>query len=131
MVVKGTWGHEVVEELAPYPGDMRVEKQRSSAFIGTHLDLLLRSNHIQSVIVTGVVTQGCVMATASSALLHDYYVTVVSDCVASSKKELHDAALLLLKNTLVLEQSVIPARKITDLWAGLRPSRNVHPGFRS
>jgi nicotinamidase-related amidase len=122
MVVKGTWGHEVVDELAPCLGDMRVEKQRSSAFVGTNLDLLLRSSHIRSVIVTGVVTQGCVMATAGSALLQDYSVTVASDCVASAKKELHDAALLLLKNTLVLEESVIPARKITDLWAGLRPS---------
>jgi ureidoacrylate peracid hydrolase len=117
MVVKGTWGHAVIDELSPQPGDMVVEKQRSSAFVGTNLDLLLRSNHIQSVIVTGVVTQGCVMATASSALLHDYYVTVVNDCVASAKKELHDAALMLMKSTLVLEDSVVPSQKIIDTWS--------------
>src|SRR5215510_5349390 len=117
MVVKGTWGHEVVDELAPLPGEMRVEKQRSSAFVGTNLDLLLRSNHIQSVIVTGVVTQGCVLAAASSALMHDYYVTVASDCVASANKELHDAALLILRNSLVLEDSVVGARKIMDIWS--------------
>ena len=122
MVVKGTWGHEVADELAPLPADMRVEKQRSSAFVGTNLDLLLRSNHIQSVIVTGVVTQGCVLATASSALVHDYYVTVASDCVASANKELHDAALLILRSSLVLEDSIVAAQKIIDIWSEERVS---------
>jgi nicotinamidase-related amidase len=117
MVVKGSWGHEVIADLAPQTGDLVVEKQRSSAFVGTNLDLLLRSNHIKSVIVTGVVTQGCVMATATSALLNDYYVTVVTDCVASAQKELHDAALLLLKNTLVLEDSLVTAQQIVDIWS--------------
>jgi nicotinamidase-related amidase len=115
MLVKNTWGHEVVPELAPQPGDMIVEKQRSSAFVGTNLDLLLRSSHIQSVIVTGIVTQGCVLATAKSAA-YDYYVTTVSNCVASHKTELHDAALLLLRNTLALEDSVVTADKITNSW---------------
>lgn len=122
MVVKGTWGHEVADELAPLPGDMRVEKQRSSGFVGTNLDLLLRSNHIRSVIVTGVVTQGCVLATASSALVHDYYVTVAGDCVASANKELHDAALLILRSSLVLEDSVVAAQKIIDIWSEQRVS---------
>jgi nicotinamidase-related amidase len=122
MVVKGTWGHEVASELAPLPGDMSVEKQRSSAFVGTNLDLLLRSNHIQSVIVTGVVTQGCVLATASSALMHDYYVTVASDCVASANKELHDAALLILRSSLVLEDSTVAAQRIMDVWSEQRVS---------
>ncbi|MGH7845799.1 MAG: cysteine hydrolase family protein, partial [Candidatus Binatia bacterium] len=40
MVVKGSWGHEVIAELAPQTGDLVVEKQRSSGFVGTNLDLL-------------------------------------------------------------------------------------------
>jgi nicotinamidase-related amidase len=118
-VVEGSWGHEIVPELAPQPRDLVVSKNRSSAFIGTNLDLLLRSNRILTTIVTGTVTNGCVNSTARGAMLHDYNVAVVSDCVASSDRELHDATLMLLRRQLELDDSVVPAQRIIDEWATL------------
>jgi nicotinamidase-related amidase len=117
MVVKGTWGHEVVAELAAQPGDLRVEKQRSSSFEGTNLDLILRSSRIASVIVAGVVTTGCVLTTAQAAVMKDYYVTIPSDCVASPTPALHSAGLMLLTNYLVIQDSVVPSSVIIESWS--------------
>jgi ureidoacrylate peracid hydrolase len=119
VVEQGTWGHEMVAELAPRPGDMIVDKHRRSGFAGTTLDQVLRSNHICSTIVTGVVTHGCVDATVRDAMLRDYYVTVVRDCVSSSSRELHDTALFLLERIMPLEDSVVTHEQITEIWARL------------
>jgi nicotinamidase-related amidase len=116
MVVKGTWGHEVVAELKPQPGDLIVEKHRSSAFVGTDLDLVLRSSGIRSVVVTGVVTQGCVFATAQGAFMYDYYVTVAGDCVGSSNATMHETGMQMLRHYLFLDDSVVPAERIIDCW---------------
>ena len=96
--VEGTPGHEFVEELRPREGELVVPKWRSSAFWGTNLNLLLRSNGIRSVIVTGCTTEGCVESTARDALFNDYYVVIVEDCVASDDRAQHDASLLLMRN---------------------------------
>jgi ureidoacrylate peracid hydrolase len=119
VVEKGTWGHEIIPELAPEPGDLLVEKHRRSAFAGTTLDQILRSNHIASTIVTGVVTHGCVDSTVRDAMLRDYYVTLVRDCVSSAAQDLHDATLFLLERIMPLENSIVTTRQIVEQWATL------------
>ena len=94
--IEGTWGWQIVEELTPLPDEIVVRKHRSSAYTGTDLDLLLRSNGIKSVAITGLVTQGCVMATSLDAQLLDYYPVLVEDGIASPSAELHAAALRVL-----------------------------------
>jgi len=94
----GSEGHAILDELAPEEGDLIVKKYRSSGFWGTNLDLLLRSNGIKSVVVTGCTTEGCVESTARDALFNDYYVVVAEDCVASDDREQHDASMLLMRN---------------------------------
>ncbi|MEK7681380.1 MAG: isochorismatase family cysteine hydrolase, partial [Chloroflexota bacterium] len=63
VTLEGAWGHKIVDELAPDAHDIVVRKWRASAFVGTNLDLVLRSNHIESVVICGVVTHGCVEST--------------------------------------------------------------------
>jgi nicotinamidase-related amidase len=108
----GTPGREFVEECQPLPDEFVVPKWRSSAFFGTNLDLLLRSNGIQSVLVTGCTTEGCVESTARDALFSDYYVVVVEDCVASDDPRQHEASLLLMRHRFDLADS----SEITKLW---------------
>lgn len=91
--LEGTWGADFIEPLRPRPGEPRVEKHRSSAFVGTCLDLLLRSNEMQSLVVAGVVTQGCVESTVRDATFYDYYVVLVQDCVGTIDRELHAASM--------------------------------------
>ena len=96
--VEGTPGQEIIDELKPQQGDLIVRKYRSSGFWGTNLDMLLRSNNIQSVIMTGCTTEGGVESTARDALFNDYYVIVPEDCVASDDPQQHDASLFLMRH---------------------------------
>ncbi len=84
---------EVIAELAPAPGDHRIEKYGYGAFHGTGLDALLRHLGVRSLVVTGTVTQICVEETAREAFHHGYRTTVVSDAVSSFAPDLHAAAL--------------------------------------
>jgi nicotinamidase-related amidase len=95
---QGTAGREFVPELAPLEGELVVPKWRSSGFWGTNLDLLLRSNGIETVVISGCTTEGCVESTARDALFNDYYVVIVEDCVASDDRAQHDASMLLMRH---------------------------------
>jgi nicotinamidase-related amidase len=92
--LEGSWGQKFMEPLHERLDEPIVIKHRSSAFVGTTLDLILRSNEIEGLVVCGVVTQGCVESTARDATFHDYYVVLVRDCVATIDKKLHEASML-------------------------------------
>lgn len=108
----GSWGHQFVDEMTPLPDELVVPKWRSSAFWGTSLDLLLRSNGIQSVVVTGCTTEGCVESTARDALFNDYYVVVPEDCVGSDDPAQHEASLLLMRHRF----DVVVSEQVLDGW---------------
>lgn len=93
LCLTGSWGAEVIDELAPLPGDLRVNKYRYSGFAGTNLDLLLRSARVETVICAGVSTNACVEATAREAFSNDYYVVYPRDACASWDPALHEATL--------------------------------------
>jgi len=98
--VIGTKGADVIDELAPAPGDRVVPKSTYSGFYGTRLDNVLKKLGVDSLRLTGCVTHICIMFTASDAVLRDYAVTVVEDGVAGITKEDHDAALRIMKNVM-------------------------------
>jgi nicotinamidase-related amidase len=83
----------VIDELAPEPGDPVVDKFGYGAFHNTNLEDLLRARHVESLIVTGTVTQVCVEETARQAFHHGYRTTMVSDAVSSWLPDLHEATL--------------------------------------
>lgn len=91
--IKGTWGAQVIEELKPREGDYVVEKRRYSAFFATDLDLLLRELNVDTLILTGLVTNVCVQHTAADAYFRGYRLVVVSDCCEALTAEDHEAAL--------------------------------------
>ena len=91
-----------------------VKKYRSSGFWGTNLDLLLRSNGIESLVVTGCTTEGCVESTARDALFNDYYVVIVEDCVASDDRAQHEASLLLMRHRF----DIASAEEVLRVWGG-------------
>lgn len=73
---------EIVPELAPQPGERLIVKTMPSAFFGTALASLLTFHSIDTVIVTGMVTSGCVRATVVDAFSHNYRVIIPQECVA-------------------------------------------------
>jgi nicotinamidase-related amidase len=111
----GEWGDQIIDELKPLPAEIIISKHRHNSFIGTELDLVLRSNGIKTVIITGVATERCVLATITGAIGHDYYVVVPRDCVASPKIDMHDATLLVVSGNL-LKAGVTDSSNIIKVW---------------
>jgi nicotinamidase-related amidase len=92
----GSEGQKLVPGLEPRDGELVVKKYRSSAFWGTNLALLLRSNGIKSVVVSGCTTEGCVESTARDAMFSDYYVVLATDAVGSDDRKQHEASMYLM-----------------------------------
>ncbi|MBI4636470.1 MAG: cysteine hydrolase [Candidatus Rokubacteria bacterium] len=87
----GEPGRELIAELPR--ADFEIDKPRFSAFHGTSLEVLLRSLHVDTVVLTGIVTYGGVEATARDAMIRDFSVVILEDCVAAFDEELHLASL--------------------------------------
>jgi nicotinamidase-related amidase len=79
LLAAGHPSAEIHPELTPLPGDIVVRKQRVSAFTGTNLDMILRSNNIDTLLLTGILTQGVVLSTLRHAADMDYRAVVVAD----------------------------------------------------
>ena len=84
---------EVVEELSPQPDDVVLIKQYASAFFGTSLASMLTSRGVDTILLLGCSTSGCVRATAVDGLQHGFRVMVPRECVADRAREPHDANL--------------------------------------
>ncbi len=93
--VMGSWGHQVVEELAP--SDLPVEKVGYDAFYATRLEWILRKVGIRKLLVSGIVTNGGVSSTVRGAHVREFQVTVLEDGCAAFTQELHDTAIAALR----------------------------------
>jgi len=116
----GSVGHQIIDEINPLPNELVVKKYRSSAFVGTSLDLLLRSNGIRNFIATGLVTQGCVESTCRDAS-NEYFVVVLRDCVDSNKKDLHEANLKIMES----RYDVIDSTQLLSAWKKYQDARKA------
>lgn len=110
--VPGTPGHGFAPGFEPQGDELVVSKYRSSGFWGTNLDLILRSNQIKTVVISGCTTEGCVESTARDAMFNDYYVVIAADCVASDDRAQHDASMLLMRHRFDVAQ----ASEIGRVW---------------
>src|SRR3954471_7161859 len=94
----GLPGVAIMPELID-PHDVVVDtKKRYDCFVGTDLDFYLRSHGINTLLITGVNTNSCVLATSTAANVRDYAVIVVKDCVETMDgPALHEAGLLCIR----------------------------------
>ncbi|MGD9764618.1 MAG: isochorismatase family protein [Candidatus Binatia bacterium] len=83
----------VVPELTPVPGELIVRKRNASAFFQTDFSSWLARHRVDTLIITGCVTSGCVRATAVDSLGFGYRPIVVTDCVGDRAIAPHDASL--------------------------------------
>ena len=82
-----------MEELSPSTEDTVIEKKFASAFFETELSDQLAKTKIDSLIISGVTTSGCIRATALDALQHNFLTIVVEDCVGDRNLDAHKANL--------------------------------------
>lgn len=93
FAVKGTHGAEEVAELTSLPGEYVIEKTRMSAFIGTELDLMLKTLGADGVVVCGIQTPNCIRTTVFDAIAYNYPVILVADATGAQSEDIHDANL--------------------------------------
>jgi nicotinamidase-related amidase len=92
--VKGAWGAEIVDALAPQTGDVIVEGKRGlDTFATTNLDFILRARGITTIALGGFLTNCCVESTMRSGYEKGYKVITLSDCVAATSPEEHANAI--------------------------------------
>ena len=91
--VKGTWGAEICDEMAPQEGDIVVEGKRGlDTFATTNIDFILRSRGIETVAISGFLTNCCVESTMRTAYEKGYDVITLTDCTAATSDEEQQAA---------------------------------------
>ena len=83
ILVRGEFGHDIVDELAPLPGEHVIDKPGKGAFYATDLGALLADAGVTHLLVTGVTTEVCVHTTVREANDRGFDCLVVSDCVGS------------------------------------------------
>ncbi|MEH7247894.1 isochorismatase family protein [Neobacillus niacini] len=116
LLLEGEKGTKVVDELAPLHGDVILSKKKPSAFYGTPLVSLLTAKGIDSVIVTGCTTSGCIRATAVDAFSNNYKVVVPEECVFDRGITTHAINLFDIQQKY---GDVIPTEKLISLLEAL------------
>lgn len=101
-------------DVAPAENEAVIVKHRVSAFSFTELDMILRAQGIETLILTGVTTSGVVLSTAGQASDLDYRLVVVSDCCADPD---HDTHLFLLEKILPQQTFVTHLSEISEALA--------------
>jgi nicotinamidase-related amidase len=89
----GSPGHAIMDDVAPRPGEIVINKRTSSAFASTGIDHLLRGLGITDLVCTGMTTEACVESTARSAADRGYNVLLVDDACQTWERSAHDATL--------------------------------------
>jgi nicotinamidase-related amidase len=94
---EGTHGAEIIDELKPGPGEVVIRKHRHDAFHNTRLKTVLNTirglSTVDTLIITGTLTEVCCESTARTAFMHDYKVAFVSDATAALSGAAQEATL--------------------------------------
>ena len=103
--------------VKPFSGEVVIGKSRASAFIGSDLELVLRANNIETIVMLGWNTGGVVLATARHASDLDYRVLLVEDCCADSKPEIHD---FLFQHLFPRETDIVTSQEVVEALANAK-----------
>ncbi len=106
----GSWGAEVVRELAPLATEARVYKLRYDGFFGTSLDHLLRRWEVRTVLIVGTVSNICVLHTAGSAALRGYQVVIAEEGISALSS--FDQLIALRQVTFLYQGQVVEANGV-------------------
>lgn len=97
ILIRGEYGHDIVDELSPVNGEVVIDKPGKGAFYATDLQDVLTAAGATQLLVTGVTTEVCVHTTTREANDRGYECLVVSDCVGSYFPEFQRVGLDMIK----------------------------------
>jgi len=119
LPVAGSPGHSIVSALTPRPGELVLDKNTSSAFNSTALDLFLRNMGLTTLVFAGLVTEQCVLMTALDAADRGFHCIIAADGCATIDRGSHEAALLMFRR---VWGYVLPSREILA-WVASKEQR--------
>lgn len=96
-------GAEMAKILCPEKNDLFILKPRHSAFYSSNLEVFLKDMEIETLILTGIAGNICILFTAHDAHVRNYKIIVPRDCIASNTKTLNDQALNLMSTALKIK----------------------------
>lgn len=106
--------HEIVDLVQPLSGEVVLTKAKPSAFFGTPLASVLTWHGVDTTIVTGMTTSGCIRATVIDAFSHNYRVVIPLECVADRSEVSHQV------NLFDMDMKYADVVPLEELLAGLR-----------
>jgi nicotinamidase-related amidase len=124
ILIRGEYGHDIVDELGPVDGEVVIDKPGKGSFYGTDLDQRLRAAGITSLIVTGVTTEVCVHTTVREANDRGYECLVLADCVGSYFPEFQQAGLAMITAQGGIFGWVAPSASYLGALQALQPIRS-------
>jgi len=114
FAVEGTHGAAVIDEITPIPGEYILPKIRMSAFIGTGLDLTLRTLEVTTLVIVGIQTPNCIRTTAFDGIAYNYPVCLVDDATAAQTEDIHLANVQDMANIGI---QILKTGEICSLWS--------------
>jgi nicotinamidase-related amidase len=120
ILVRGEYGHDIVDDLTPMPGELVVDKPGKGSFYGTDLQQQLTSRGVTNLVVTGVTTEVCVHTTVREANDRGYECLVLSDCVGSYIPEFQRVGLAMIAAQGGIFGWVAPSLRFLETLAPLR-----------
>jgi nicotinamidase-related amidase len=132
LLVRGEYGHDIVDEVAPWPGEAVVDKPGFGAFYATDLELLLRAGEITHLALAGVTTDICVHTTLREAIDRGFFCTTISDACAAGDPDVHAAMLKCIAGEGNILGQVRDTRAMIEEWqlvtvADATPHRGATP----
>ena len=115
----GTWDAAILDEFAPRPTEVVVDKNRPSAFYAPAMEAARARLHVDTLVVCGVTTSCCVESTVRDASQRDYKVFVARDAVAEMDEARHDASLA------TMGLLFADLGSVDDILDALRPARTT------
>jgi nicotinamidase-related amidase len=104
-------GSQIHPAVAPHADDVVITKHRVSAFFGTELDMILRANGIETLILAGIATSRVVLSTLRYAADADYGIIVAHDCCSDSDPDVHE---ILVKKVFVRAATVVTSDALLE-----------------
>jgi biuret amidohydrolase len=122
LLIRGEYGHDIIDELKPIAGEPIVDKAGYGAFHQTDLSQILDAHDIKNLLICGVTTEVCVQSTLREAVDRGYECVLVSDACGSASTDLHDAAMKMV----ALEGGIFGRVLDTKMTIAEWGSMNVH-----
>lgn len=116
LLVRGEYGHDMVDELQPRADEAVIDKPGYGAFYQTDLDLILCNARIETLVLTGVTTNVCVQSTLREAIDRGYECITVEDASAAGDMALHAATLEMIRDEGCIFGRVMHSEELLALW---------------